>query len=82
MPKYTPPPALERAIELAGGAARLATNLDVSPQAVSFWRSGERRVPAEQCPAIERLTNHLVRCEDLRPDVPWDVLRLQAASPA
>lgn len=35
-------------------------------------------VPAERCPAIERATNGQVRCEDLRPDVDWAVLRCQA----
>ena len=33
------------------------------------------RVPAEHCPAIERATGGKVRCEDLRPDVDWSVLR-------
>lgn len=39
--------------------------------------SGLRTVPAEHCPAIERATNGQVRCEDLRPDVDWAVLRCQ-----
>jgi DNA-binding transcriptional regulator YdaS (Cro superfamily) len=32
-------------------------------------------VPAAHCPSIERATKGAVRCEDLRPDVDWAVLR-------
>ena len=49
-----------------------------------MWKA-RRRVPAEYCPAIERFTRSvaaqrgdeslIVRCEDLRPDVAWGVLR-------
>jgi DNA-binding transcriptional regulator YdaS (Cro superfamily) len=35
-------------------------------------------VPAEYCPSIERATGGRVRCEDLRTDVAWGVLRMQA----
>jgi DNA-binding transcriptional regulator YdaS (Cro superfamily) len=43
-------------------------------QNVDYWlESG--RVPADHCPAIERGTEGKVRCEDLRPDVQWGVLR-------
>jgi DNA-binding transcriptional regulator YdaS (Cro superfamily) len=49
----------------------------VQRQHVEHWlRAG--RVPAERCPLIERATNGRIRCEDLRPDVAWDVLRMQA----
>lgn len=74
--------ALDRAIEAAGGVAALASRLDVSASLPSMWRS-RGRVPAEHCPAIERATGGRVRCEELRPDIPWDVLRMQAGqSPA
>jgi DNA-binding transcriptional regulator YdaS (Cro superfamily) len=42
---------------------------------VNQWVNGVRQVPAERCPAIERATDGVVRCEDLRPDVDWGVLR-------
>ena len=42
---------------------------------VNQWANGVRQVPAERCPAIERATDGVVRCEDLRPDVDWGVLR-------
>lgn len=69
---------IERAIEKVGSATALAALLQVTPAAVGQWKSGERRVPAERCPLIERATGGQVRCEDLRPDVAWDVLRMQA----
>lgn len=69
--------AIKRAIEAKGSGAALASAIDRSPQFVSQLLRGERSVPAELCPVIERETG--VRCEDLRPDVPWDVLRLQSA---
>lgn len=52
-----------------------ARALGVTPGAVSQWVNGLSAVPAERCPAIERATGGLVRCEDLRPDVEWQVLR-------
>lgn len=41
-------------------------------RAIYQWKR-EGRVPAEYCPDIEATTG--VRCEDLRPDVNWSVLR-------
>ena len=68
----TPNPALERAISAADGITALAALLGLKSHSVIHqWRLN--RVPAEHCPAIERHTG--VRCEDLRPDVQWDVLR-------
>lgn len=49
--------------------------LNVTTQAVCFWRDGKRGLPADHCPAIERATNGAVRCEELRPDVDWAYLR-------
>lgn len=80
MPKSqrTPTEAVEAAVAcFNGNASALAHAIDVSPQLVSFMRRGERRVPAEKCPEIERVTGGAVRCEELRPDVGWDVLRMQ-----
>lgn len=65
-----------------GAQMRMAKALDVPAPLLSAWASENpktrRRVPAERCPAIERATNGKVRCEDMRPDVAWDVLRMQA----
>ena len=70
---------IEKAIKIAGTASDLARGIRVPIQSVTFWRKGERRVPADYCPAIEEFTNGQVRCEDLRPDVNWGVLRGTAA---
>lgn len=68
--------AIEHAAAAAGGQASLATLLGVSPSAVNQWIKGLRQVPAERCPEIESATSGAVRCEDLRPDVNWAVLRI------
>lgn len=68
-------PGLERAIAAAGGITALARALGLTSHAVVHsWRLN--RVPADHCPAIEASTG--VRCEELRPDVRWDVLRASA----
>ena len=63
------------AIKALGSGAGLAREIGRSPQFVSQLLSGARQVPAEVCPLIERSTGGLVRCEHLRPDVAWSVLR-------
>ena len=75
METATPFPPIERTIAVVGSATALALRLGVTPAAVGQWKSGERRVPAERCPEIERETGRAVRCEELRPDVAWGVLR-------
>lgn len=64
----------------------LARKLQVTLPTISQWKLAlsdrhYRQVPAERCPEIERITNGLARCEDLRPDVAWDVLRASAPTP-
>lgn len=66
------------AITAMGGLGALAEALEVTTAAVGQWRDGVRQVPAERCVQIESLTHGAVRCEQLRPDVQWSVLR-QAA---
>lgn len=69
---------LDRAIQAAGGITALARGLGVKSHAViQHWR--RHRVPAEHCPAIEGFTG--VRCEELRPDIAWAVLRGTEATP-
>ena len=69
--------AINQAVELLGlvGVGNLYLP-PISPQAVHKWTRGAT-IPAERCPAIERATAGQVRCEDLRPDVDWAVLRCQ-----
>jgi len=62
---------VEKAARAVGGQSELAKLMFVSPQAVHKWI--KERAPAERCPDIERLTG--MRCEELRPDIDWSVLR-------
>lgn len=73
---------IDRAAGIVGSQVALALLLGVTKAAVSQWKDTDRRVPAEHCPAIERATGGAVRCEELRPDIPWDVLREQTAPAA
>jgi DNA-binding transcriptional regulator YdaS (Cro superfamily) len=63
-----------------GAQSKLAAAAGIPAPMLSQWASGARPIPAERCPEIERATDGKVRCEDLRPDVAWDVLREQVAS--
>lgn len=72
--------AIRNACEALGSQSALAKALGVTPPTVNQWVTGLRPIPAEQCLLIERATGGKVRCEDLRPDVAWEVLRLQAGA--
>jgi DNA-binding transcriptional regulator YdaS (Cro superfamily) len=54
-----------------GMRAAIAQKCGVSLQAIAHWKV--RGIPAEYCPDIEEITS--VRCEILRPDVNWAILR-------
>jgi DNA-binding transcriptional regulator YdaS (Cro superfamily) len=69
--------AVRAAADKVGGQAALARILGVKAPTVNEWVKGHARVPPARCPQIERATGGAVRCEDLRPDVAWDVLRMQ-----
>nr|WP_208623333.1 helix-turn-helix domain-containing protein [Ralstonia mannitolilytica] len=73
---------LDEATKIIGSQVALAHQLGVTKAAVAQWKLEGRRVPAEHCPVIERLTDGQVRCEDLRPDIDWAYLRLSASHPA
>lgn len=82
MEQTTPVDALKRAINLAGGQRSLAKKLPatgagdrVSAARVWNWVNRDMKAPSVVCPDIEALTG--VKCEDLRPDVNWAVLRKQ-----
>lgn len=47
---------------------------------MAAWTVGRRRVPVERCIAIEQALNGAVRCESMRPDIPWAVLRVSLTS--
>ena len=74
--------AVSKAIQVFGSQAAMASAIQVRQPTISEWLRGERQVPAERCPLIERETRargNVVRCEDLRPDIAWGVLREQVA---
>lgn len=78
--KTTTVDALERAVQEAGGQSSFAVKLTemrpdrpVSQALVWNWLRRDKRAPSDVCPDIEAITG--VRCEDLRPDVNWSVLR-------
>ena len=48
---------------------------------VHQWVKGLRPIAAEHCPRIERATDGMVRCEQLRPDVDWGYLRATDCHP-
>lgn len=66
-----------RAVKVAGGMTALARKLNECGHKVrghaTVYQWGQTRVPAEYCPDIEAITG--VKCEELRPDVNWSVLR-------
>ena len=66
---------IKDAITLVGNVTEFARALGVTPQAVCFWRDGNRKIPADKCPLIERVTGGVVTCEALRPDVDWSYIR-------
>jgi len=72
---------LIRAYQVLGSQTALAKAIGVVPQVVNNWQR-RGNVPAEYCPAIEKATAGMVRCEDLRPDVDWSVLRCDCAEKA
>lgn len=56
---------LAKAIQAAGGPAKLARALGVKSQAISQWK----RVPAERVIAVETATDGKVSRHELRPDI-------------
>lgn len=72
---------LDEATKIIGSQVALAQQLGVTKAAVAQWKLDGRRVPAEHCPVIERLTDGQVRCEDLRPDIDWAYLRVNTFNP-
>lgn len=78
MPTSTDHP-IRRAARHVGTLDALARALGVTKGAVWQWMEPARKVPADHCPAIERLTAGTVRCEELRPDIEWSVLRVRGS---
>jgi DNA-binding transcriptional regulator YdaS (Cro superfamily) len=73
----TPREALAQAIAIVGSQSRLAREIGggVTQAHVHYWLTQAKVVPAEYCPAIERIVKREVSCEQLNPHVDWWVLR-------
>lgn len=67
--------SIEKAIEVIGGAEKLARKMEVSYQAVLNWKNGFAVPNPLNCVRIEKITNGVVRREDILPDYPWSELR-------
>lgn len=63
--------AIQAAIKAAGGQTALAAALGLKQPTVSEWARGERAVPPDRCPDIERASAGRVTCQELRSDVNW-----------
>lgn len=72
-----PREALARAIDIVGSQSRLAREIGggITQAHVHYWLTQAHVVPAEYCPAIERIVKREVLCEELNPRVDWWVLR-------
>jgi DNA-binding transcriptional regulator YdaS (Cro superfamily) len=67
--------AISRAIECLGSQEQLAKAIDLTQAAISQYVTGNKRPSAEVAIRIEDVTEGLVRAEELRPDIPWHVIR-------
>lgn len=68
--------SIQRAIEYFGGTqSALAKKVNVSRAQVWQWLNNINSVSLEKSIEIEDKTSGVVRCEDLRPDVNWSVIR-------
>lgn len=76
--KANPTPAFLEAISVFGSEAAMARAIEKPAQFINQIKKGERSLPDKWAPLIERKTAELgkrIRCEDLVPDFPWEVLR-------
>lgn len=75
--------SLKQAIQIIGGqsaTARVLSRPGRQLAQANVWKwlnspNPDLMPPAEYCPALERATQGAVKCEALRPDVDWAVLR-------
>src|SRR5438128_11184470 len=83
MTKVLPPEkaALHRAAAVLGGQAALALLLGYEDRRKVWpWFNTKRQFPAEHCPIVEHATREkgqVVTCDELRPDVKWELLRIK-----
>lgn len=67
--RLSTPEAIELILDVCKlSASKFADAISMSPQAVSFMRSGDRSVPADKAPLICQMSGGKVQRWDLRPD--------------
>lgn len=61
--------AFKKVVQIVGSKAEIARQCGVTDQHIQKWKS---KVPAVHVVKLEKLTEGIVRREDLRPDVFYD----------
>ncbi|WP_392559761.1 transcriptional regulator [Orbus mooreae] len=74
--------AIGKAIDFFGSQSSLAKELDVTRARVWQWFNNVSMVSPEKSIEIEGKTKGMVRCEELRPDINWSILRNKKATNA
>ncbi|SCC31873.1 transcriptional regulator [Gilliamella intestini] len=68
--------AIKKVVDFFGGSqVETAKKLNVSKSQVWQWLNNVNSIAIEKAIDIEDKTNGAVKCEDLRPDVNWSVIR-------
>ncbi|NHR08390.1 helix-turn-helix domain-containing protein [Chromobacterium haemolyticum] len=67
-------------IQDAGGTKAVAIDRGINESAVYNWIA-RGQIPADHCPSLERLSGGKRRCEQMRSDVEWSVLRGSSVAP-
>lgn len=68
---------VEKAASILGGVDQIADAFSVSPQAVYKWIN--KKIPANRCLEMEKLTNGEITRHQLRPDIFGEKPTKQAA---
>lgn len=67
--------AISKAIDCMGSQEQLAKAVELTQAAISQYVTGNKRPSAEVAIRIEAATAGKVTAEEVRPDVPWHVIR-------
>jgi DNA-binding transcriptional regulator YdaS (Cro superfamily) len=67
--------AIKEAIEIAGGANKLALKIQASYQTILNWKNARGSISPYNCLKIEQATDGKVKAKDILPDYPWDDLK-------
>lgn len=67
--------AIKKAIGIAGNATELAKKMNVSYHTVLTWKNGRSSISTTNCQKIEKVTEGIIKKEDILPDYPWDELK-------